>query len=170
VTTLLELEATPLADLAEATAGEEAEGSWSACGPFEVRDERRKPLPRMLAPPCVERLAKLRGREIEGLAELRTLVRLAQATLDHLPVRALRPGVELVERQQRGAQDEESGGGEVAAEAHDGALASSMTASEASFTRLRLRASQADGLAEDRTAERCQPSRLPLPLRSSFRA
>src|SRR5215207_1445551 len=133
-TTLLELEATPLADLAEAAAGEQAEGSWSACGSFEVRDECRKPLPRMLAPPCVERLAELRGREIEGLAELRTLVRLAQATLDHLPVRPFRPGVELVERQQRGAQDEESGGGEVAAEAHGGALASSMTACKPSFT------------------------------------
>ncbi len=74
------------------------------------------------------------GREIEGLAELRTLIRLAQATLEHLPVRALRPGVKLVERQQRGAQNEESGGGELAAEAHGGALANSITASEASFT------------------------------------
>src|SRR5215218_2612925 len=31
--------------------------------------------------------------------------------------------------------------------------------------RLRLRASHADALVEDRTAERCQPSRLPFPLR-----
>jgi hypothetical protein len=133
VMTLLEFEATPLADLSETAAGEEAERSWPACGSFEVRDECRKPIRRMLVHPGFQRLAELWGREIEGFAELRTLVRLAHATLEHLPVGARRPGFELVERQQGSAQDEESGGGELAAEAHGETLADGMTASARDF-------------------------------------
>jgi hypothetical protein len=124
---LLELEAGSLAELAEAAAGEEPERSGPARGSLKVRDERRERLPRVRAPPRVERAEELGGSEIEGLAELRALVRLAQATLELCPVRPFCPGVELVERQQRCAQDEEAGGDVVATEAHGDGLENSMT-------------------------------------------
>src|SRR4029453_13278704 len=148
----------PVADLAEAAAGEEPERSGPARRPLEVRDEGRKRLPRARAPPRVERGVQLRGREVEGLAELRAFVCLAQATLELTPVRIFRPGAELVERQKRSPQDEEAGGSEVAAEAHDDLLACSMIA--------HARRPPVGSLAGDRALPAvASPNSLPVPPR-----